>query len=394
MTTRYIENDINKGIEIDWKLVRKEFKKLGIPKDVYNPLIEPWESCKYFFELSERSTGKTTNLILLGCVLYKLYGIIIHYIRTREEQISPKNLKDLMTTIEKFGYIEKLTDGKYNSCLYHARRWYYCNRDKKSGDILEQSSLHFMFCMSIDNNEMYKSSYTCSTADFIIYDEFISRYYYPDSFVLFLDICKTLIRSRLSPIIVLSANTIDKHSLWFDEFGIKNAISTMKIGDHKVVETNKGTRMSIRLMSIDDNSFIKKRNKNNSLFFGFSNPKLSAITGDDWSMSSVPRIPKEKHEIIDQTHYLKISNELVHMTLVKFEKLGYSVLCTSANNTYNDSIIYTLDDITDSRYRYGIGYTKLDNIIFDLYRKNKFYYSTNEVGAIVESYFNQLKRKL
>lgn len=383
---KYIDNDPKKGIEINWNKVKKELKKLNLPLHVYTPIVEPLYTCKYHFLLSERSVGKTTNLILLGMILYREYGIITHYIRTREEYITPKNIKDLMSVITSsdYDYISKITNKKWNSCFYHAKRWYYCNRDD-DGKIIDQDEKHFMICMSIDQNDNYKSSYTCPVGDYIIYDEFISRYYYPDSFTLFLDLCKTIIRDRLSPIIILSANTINKQSLWFDEFGIKDTISKMKIGDSKIVETKKGTKMNIHILSINE---IMKQNKsiNNSLFFGFDNPKLSSITGEDWSMDSVQHIPNEKYEILSRNHYIKVSNELVRLSIVKFETLGIGVIVQNSTTTYDDSIIYTIDDLIDYRYRYGVGYTKLDRFIWQQYNRNKFYYATNEQGSIVESY--------
>ena len=169
---KYIDDNKNNGILIDWKKARKDYKKLNVPQHLYNPCREPLEQSKHHIILSQRSAGKTTNLILLGMILHKNHGIIIHYIRSREEYITPKNIKDLMSTIQSFGYIEKITDGKYNSCYYHSRRWYYCNRDN-DGNITEQDNNHFMMCMSFDNNDSYKSSYTCHVADFIIVDEFI-----------------------------------------------------------------------------------------------------------------------------------------------------------------------------------------------------------------------------
>ena len=43
MKIEYHENDKKKGIKYDFSLIRKEFKKLKITKDVYNPLTIPLE---------------------------------------------------------------------------------------------------------------------------------------------------------------------------------------------------------------------------------------------------------------------------------------------------------------------------------------------------------------
>ena len=99
----YIDDDINKGIKVDWKKVHKEIKKLKIPTEIYNPLYNTnMYDNSYFVELSERSIGKTTNWLLIGLVLYKLYGIQTQYLRQIETMITPKNCKDLYKTIIKF----------------------------------------------------------------------------------------------------------------------------------------------------------------------------------------------------------------------------------------------------------------------------------------------------
>ena len=119
----YINNDKKLGIKYDYKLIRKEFKKLKIPKDVYDPSKLPLETAKWYISMSPRGVGKTTNLLLLGMEFNKNYGTEIQYIRFHESMIQNKNIKDLFEVIVQHGYIEKLTGGKYNNVIYKARRW-------------------------------------------------------------------------------------------------------------------------------------------------------------------------------------------------------------------------------------------------------------------------------
>ena len=388
----YIDNDKNKGMLFDYKKIRKEYKKLKVPQHLYNPCREPIEKAKHHIILSQRSSGKTTNLLLLGMLFNREYGTIIHYIRSREEYITNKNIKDLFSSIISFGYIEKITNGRYNSCVYHARRWYYCNRDS-DGNIIEQDNNHFMICMSYDNNDSYKSSYTCPVADFVIVDEFIERYYYNNSFILLMDLLMTLKRNRLSMIVFYSANTIDKNTIWFDEFMIKSEVSKMKLGEQRLIETKQGTPINVHIFSFENQTEQSKLQQiSNSLYFGFSNPKLSSITGDDWAMSNYPHIPTNDYEVLSKNHYIKFSTDLLRLTIVNFDKIGLGVIVTMSTTSYDDSIIYTSDSVTDYRYRYAFGHTKIDKLIWDLFKKHKFYYQSNEVGAIVDSYVNQFRR--
>ena len=74
---KYINDNPEFGIQYDWKKIRKEFDKLQIPADVYDPTTAPLEKAKYFVETSERNIGKTTNWLLLGMVMNSMYGTII-----------------------------------------------------------------------------------------------------------------------------------------------------------------------------------------------------------------------------------------------------------------------------------------------------------------------------
>ena len=72
---KYFDNDMQHGINYDWALIKKEFDKLGIPENVVNPFLTHKLECgKWVVDMSERSIGKTTNWLLLGMVMNKLYG--------------------------------------------------------------------------------------------------------------------------------------------------------------------------------------------------------------------------------------------------------------------------------------------------------------------------------
>ena len=388
----YIDGKIENGILINWKKIRNKYKKLGIPKGYYNPCNEPIEQAHYHIVLSERASGKTTNLLLLGMILNQEYGVVIQYIRSREDMIMPKHVKNLFSVINNpdYGYISKLTNGQYNSTVYISRRWYYCLRDE-NGEIVEQAQNHFMICLSFDNNDNYKSSYTEPLGDFIIVDEFIERYYYPNSFFLCMDLIKTIIRSRLSPIIFFSGNTIDKNSIWFDEFTIKEQINKMNIGDSNLYQTEQGTFINIRIYSP---VVTYQKVKSNKTFFGFNNPKLASITGGNWAMNYVQHIPNNDYKILSRNHYIKFSTSLLRLTIVKIDKIGLGVYVAKSTTLYDDSIIYTYGDIEDYRFRYGFGYTKLDKLIWNLYKMNRFYYANNDLGNIVENYIKRIKAPL
>ena len=211
---------------------------------------------------------------------------------TSAKMITKKITINLFTTILEYDYIEKLTDGKYNSIWYNARRWYYCLVDE-DGNVIDKAPTHFMSMLSIDRNETYKSGYNAPRGDFIVYDEFISKYYYADEFLYFTDLLKTIIRDRLSPIIFMLSNMIDKNSEYLDELMISDQVMLMSVGDSSLITTKKGTNIYVELLEMSKKTITPRRQLSNKLYFGFDNPKLINITGGDWVVENYPHIPKK-----------------------------------------------------------------------------------------------------
>ena len=75
-----------------------------------------------------------------------------------------------------------------------------------------------------------------------------------------------------------------------------------------------------------------------------------------------------------------------YLDLMYNEEIGVFVGVHFSTMTYDDSIIYTLSDIEDKRFRYRMGYTKSDKKIWEFFRKNKFFYASNDLGSLVENY--------
>jgi hypothetical protein len=74
----------------DWKLIRKEWNRLKMPKDVaYDIFHIPWQRTAYTMLISKRGVGKTTSVMLLGLILFKLYGVQIQYIRQTDDMTTP-----------------------------------------------------------------------------------------------------------------------------------------------------------------------------------------------------------------------------------------------------------------------------------------------------------------
>lgn len=389
-TLQYIDNDINKGLKYNFKKIFKEFKKLNVPGDVHTPLETNLARNKYIVEMSERSVGKTTNWLLLGLCMFKLYGTQMQYIRQNQLMITPSNLKDLFSVILEYDYISKLTDGEYNTVYYFSKRYYLAYYDEDSQEITKKCDKHFMMLLSLDRQEYYKSSYNAPYGDLIIFDEFISKSYFQNEFVEFMQLLKTIQRERLSPIVVMLANTIDKHSQYLHELEIYDIVDKMEVGEHIDYTTELGTNISINLVE-PSLKLKKKKETSNRTFYGFKNSALNSIRGGGWDLPVCQHIPSGmEYDIIVNNLYIYHNNKYLKLDIVT-NVLGTCIYVHWATYSYDDSIILTVQDLYDGRYIYGLGTGGLEKLLKHMLSTNKVFYATNDCKSFFDNYLKQIK---
>lgn len=388
---KYIDDNPELGLLYDLKLIERTFRQLDCPKDLFDPFPAMRSGCKYIVDLSERSTGKTTQWLLVGLVMYCLYGCQTQYIRDTEDMILPKSTRDLFSVILKHDYVSKLTDGAYNTITYKARRWFlaYCD---EYGTVIREDSTHFCFMASVDKAEVLKSGYNAPFGDLIIFDEFIGKYYTPNQFVRFCDLTKTIIRDRISPLIVMAANTIERHSQYFNELEIYDEVQQLQVGEHKILTSQRGTKIYVDLIGIAPKR-RKKRSLVNQLFYGFKNPRLASITGGDWALDPYQHIPsKSNAHCISRQLYIYHNSKYVRLDVMEDPQLGLCIFIHWATKIYDDSIILTTVDRTDPRYQYKLGPAGIAKLIKYSQDTNRIYYATNDVGSFVKNYLNYCKK--
>lgn len=389
-------------MQINEKDFRKFYNKIlgKYSNEFYNPLDDFFNDCGWSAVLSDRSRGKTTNVLLLGVMLNTKYGIVPHYIRRREkEDLAPKTLKDLFKTILDFDYITKITNGRWNSVEYKARRWFYCNRDENG--IVEIADDFFMMCMGIDNADSYKSTYNSPHGDLIILDEFIplkGTLYLQDEFILLLDIIKTVFRDRTACKIFCLSNVISKYSPYFNEWGCSKDVQKLESGQSFVHTTKIGTKVKVTFLSATQS---KVRQLSNSKFFGFENPKLGMLNNAQWQLEMYPHplFRVKDTNLITKSLFIFHAENLIQIEIRNSSNIGVFVVCHKSTVDVDELmqrkniIIYTIEHKDNKHYRYKFGYTKADVKLWKLYERDKFYYSDNDVGSLVADYIFNAKRK-
>ena len=399
---KYIQNKEEYGIDYDWKIINKRLKSLKIPDGVFYPDLKPIiEGCKLNLYLSERSTGKTTGWLLVGLCMNAEYGTVVEYVRGTEDEIRPSTAKELVKVITSYDdgrYIKILTDGVYNTLTYHWKAFYYAYRDE-TGEIVKTAPEPCIQMLAINKHLEYKSTFNAPKGDFIIFDEFIRKYYRVDEFWDFLDLVKTIQRTRLSPIVTMTANTLNRNSQYFEEMEISKLVKNMKLGGKATHVTSMGTKMYIELLNVE--TARKKAKLSNILFYGFNNPKISSITGENlWNFEKLPHIFEDDTKILlFNKLYMEISTELLKLDIYN-SSIGLIIECHKATRTYEDSYILTLDYIQPDTqknygtYVYGLGLidSKMNKVIRQLINSKKVFFSSNEVGNLFYEYIERFKK--
>lgn len=388
----FIDNKEEHGIRYDWNLIRREFRKLKTPDGIYDPTSVPIESINYCVELSTRSYGKTTQWILFGLLMHKLYGTTPVIIRQTEEMTAPKHAASLLDVIRVYDdgrYILQLTDKRWNDLYIKARKVYYCLRDDR-GEIVEKGTDPVIYLITLEESDALKSVFNVPRGDLIIFDEFISSVYKSNEFVTFADELKTVIRSRLSPRVIMLSNTINVTSPYFRELEISKEIRNIRTGEHKVITTDLGTKIYVR---ISDSPTTKHKGLLNAAFFGFKNPALAAIRGGEtvWNFRDVPRILVSDEDVyLDRRLKIDTSDDLLAVDFVHTPDRGI-VANIHPGEVHDDSVVLTLSDIWDRQHRHGLGYGQREKMLLLLRDRKKVYFSDCETAAVFENYIAEAK---
>ena len=386
---------------IDPKVIKKEIKKLNIPKEFFKINIDSFFSHDYTIMLSIRQdAGKTTMSLLLGLCIFKHYKMPIEYIRNDEAQIRQASVEDLFNTVVRFGYIQKLFGSEWNDVVYMPRsKKFYLIRRNEEGEEEARDTRPCCVLHSNENWKSYKSSYN-SNSDYIVLDEMMdtSRATY-GIWSEFMNNISTIGRpgdeSTRDPHVLMLGNNSDDalYSFWWDDFCIADQIPLLKFGETIETKTEKGTSLVCYLLEQSD--VQKKRLKSNKLrFFGFNTRKAAQFTGSvEWSGQDWKHLDFELNydSLITRRIYINHRGRWIQIEYFNQEEHGRFIYFHFSNAPkYDDNVILTLDPQNEKEI-YGIGeYSKIFQKLKKILKnraENRAYYESNYVGELVKDYF-------
>lgn len=360
------------------------FTKLNINNEYWTPKLV---NNGYSIYLSDRSRGKTTNVLLFYMCIAWVTNSCGCYIRNRSTMLTQARLTTLFSVINMFDYVSIITNERYTSVVYDRtnKTFSYYNAET------DETSDVFLYCLAIDKQEDYKSTLNLPTCIYCILDEFINYNHIVNEVVEFFQLLKTIYRERDTCFITLLANTVELNDLYFHEFCIYNYVKLMRFGDKKTITTPKGTTVYIEILDEVKETAKKKRSLINKLLFGFDNPKLASITGESstWDIKQYRHIENTANDKILDTRFVEFYDDIVRLDLIKNND-GLFVHCYKFNYVFNDSTVLTnnLNNYNKNAFR-RLRNNKLNKLYVRLYRFNKYMYSTNDIGYIIEQIFKE-----
>lgn len=341
------------------------------------------EKADYNIIIGERSNGKTYAVLchILDC--YTSHGIQGAYLRRWKEDVQGKRADNVFASIVSNGYVNKITDGKYDNIIFSRGAWHLAKYDVDTKK-MKADKTPFCFAFSLSEVE-HDKSVSYPNIGVIVFDEFLTRrMYLPDEFIIFMNVLSTIIRDRENVSIFMLGNTVNKFCPYFEEMGLTN-IPTMEQGSIDIYSF--GNKLKIAVEYCSETKSGKKSNK----FFSFNNPRLNMITKGKWELAIYPHLP--------EGYKIKPSSILFSFTIVfNNKKLGCDVVLQD-----NDYFLYIrprTSEIKPNELVYTLDYTpspfvrktftqpvdSIDNKIRGFFSTNQVYYQSNDIGEIVRNY--------
>ena len=388
--------------------VNREIKKLKIPKEYWSIPVEDCFTTDFTMLLSIREdAGKTTQALLFGLVLHKLYATTTEYLRNDRAQITRKNIATIYKTVKEFGYIEKCYNGKYNDVEYAPmlKRFHLVKKDSE-GNVIDKEEEPLCVIHSTEEAEEYKSSYVNPHGDYVILDEFMdsgrpSYQLWTDFMTAISTICRPGSRGREDrAFAIMLGNNTSQFSQWFDDFCISDRIGDLKYGGVIRWETELGTTGTCRLLEVSERQ-KKKIEQRRVRFFGFPTKKAAQFIGTaEWSGKTFPH-PTERLDYECKKYarlYIYHRDRYIQLELFQFEE-GRKVFAHFAKPPMlDDNIIMTLfpqkkcEVYGFGKYQNNMKIKRIIDTYFRLKNENRWIYASNMVGELVEDFQKNVDR--
>ena len=343
----------------------------------------------------ERSNGKTYASMTKCIKDFVETGAQFGYVRRWKEDVTGRRAATLFAGHIDNDAISKMTDGAFEGVHYYAGVFYLCNYDENGKAIYNKEEDKAGYCFALSDNEHNKSNSFPRIRN-IVFDEFLARNYFPNEFVSFMNTVSTIVRKRTDVKIFMLGNTVNKHSPYFEEMGLKH-VKNMKQGAIDLYRYGN----SELTVAVEYCANLQKDEKSQK-YFAFDNPKLQMITGGSWELDIYPHLPmKYVEEDVQFEFVMEIGDELFLCKIVQKGDAMF-IYChrkTTPIKDEDNDLIYSLRPdprpnwVRDLRIVSSArGDSKVKNMIWWLFKTGKVYYQDNDVGDTISQFVSNSLR--
>ena len=340
----------------------------------------------------ERSNGKTTSVLLYAFEQHckNNYQGQLAIIRRYQDDYKGAKGQQMFDSFIHNKWVEKYTNGEYNSIKYYSAQWFLCKYDE-DGELISKRDRPFAMAFSLSSEEHYKST-SYPDVKWILFDEFIARtMYLQQEFVLFQNLLSTIIRLRDDVVIFMCGNTINKYCVYFAEMGLSN----IKKQDKGTIDIYTYGDNELKV-AVEYSDFPAKKKKSNK-YFAFNNPKLNMITEGGWEIDIYPHLPlKYVPKNVLYKFYIKFDSETLECEIIRIDGNVFIYIHRKTKPIDENTKRYVYQQTVDYRRNYKTNILKptdeIDSKIYEIIRKGKIFYQDNEIGEIVNNYFNWCKQ--
>lgn len=284
-------------------------------------------------------------------------------------------------------FIKEITKGKYNEIVYKSNKWYlsfYNDKDDKH----YPSNSPFCHRVHILNAG---SSFQFPEIKLILFDEFIRNENYPNEFEDFQTVLSTLIRLQTDVQIFMCGNTINSHSIYFTEFGIKNVT---KIPQGQITLYQYGVSSQLALEYCGN---AKKIKVNNDIYFPFKNSASQMITKGAWQLSMFPHLPcRYAPKDILLSYFIIFEENIYQCDIVNVydedikDNMEFTFIHRKTTPIKNETtdIVYSVEEKGLINWSKNLLKPTLEihNAILKYWKANKIFFQDNLVGDSISAY--------
>lgn len=368
-------------------MLKKVINKEGVEIYVCDLKQIQLENAPYNILMSGRSDGKSFAVleeILYNKLNFDKQGAII---RRWDSDFKRGRAAKMWTNIVSEG---KLEGTGWDSIQFRGSSWWLAKFDEKT-KTYKYDNEPLCHALSMSDVEHTKStSYPDVTT--VLFDEFIPiGGYFPDEFVVFMNILSTIIRKyRRDVKVYMCANTITNDSIYFKEMGLKR-VDKLKPGTIQVYTYGESDmKVAVEVMPQVPNA----DSTNSDYYFAFDNPKLAMIRGEGFQFGLYPHLPswiEMKPKDVRKVFFVWYNEEILQCEICHIDSntdFMYIHQKTTPIKDENKDLIFSDMDDPRRNWRRNIlnAYDEIGKRIAGYFKIQKVFYQDNQVGENMNNY--------